>query len=150
MPSSPTSWQSVRVPRALLALTPQPMSDTPRSYMPVILTGAAICGAVLASIAIMWLSFILMICVSKYLLSHKDSREVKDVFKALRPTIIGLIAAAALLLMTKDNFGSPSENLPLFALSIGIFAAAFFFTRFKKTNPILVMFVCGLIGLLFY
>ena len=111
---------------------------------------AAICGAFLASIAIMWLSFILMICVSKYLLSHKDSREVKDVFKALRPTIIGLIAAAALLLMTKDNFGSPSENLPLFALSIGIFAAAFFFTRFKKTNPILVMFVCGLIGLLFY
>ena len=111
---------------------------------------AAICGAVLASIAIMWLSFILMICVSKYLLSHKDSREVKDVFKALRPTIIGLIAAAALLLMTKDNFGSPSANPSLFALSIGIFAAAFFFTRFKKTNPILVMFVCGLIGLLFY
>ena len=111
---------------------------------------AAICGAVLASIAIMWLSFILMICVSKYLLSHKNSREVKDVFKALRPTIIGLIAAAALLLMTKDNFGSPSANPSLFALSLGIFAAAFFFTRFKKTNPILVMFVCGLIGLLFY
>ena len=111
---------------------------------------AAVCSAVMCSFAIMWLSFILMICVSKYLLSHKDSREVKDVFKALRPTIIGLIAAAALLLMTKDNFGSLSTNPSLFALSIGIFAAAFFFTRFKKTNPILVMFVCGLIGLLFY
>lgn len=111
---------------------------------------AAICGAFLASIAIMWLSFILMICVSKYLLSHKDSRKVKDVFKALRPTIIGLIAAAALLLMTKDNFGSPSANLPLFALSLGIFAAAFFFTHFKKANPILVMFICGLVGLLLY
>ena len=95
-------------------------------------------------------SFSRISCHCKYLLSHKDSREVKDVFKVLRPTIIGLIAAAALLLMTKDNFGSPSANPSLFALSLGIFAAAFFFTRFKKTNPILVMFVCGLIGLLFY
>ena len=91
-----------------------------------------------------------MICVSRYLLAHKDSREVKDVFKALRPTIVGLIAAAALLLMTKDNFGSPADNPCLFGLSIVLFAAAFYFTRYRKSNPILVMLVCGIAGLLFY
>lgn len=111
---------------------------------------AAVCSAVMCSLAIMWLSFILMICVSRYLLAHKNSREVKDVFKALRPTIVGLIAAAALLLMTKDNFGSPADNPCLFGLSIVLFAAAFYFTRYRKTNPILVMLVCGIAGLLFY
>lgn len=93
---------------------------------------AAVCSAVMCSLAIMWLSFILMICVSRYLLAHKDSREVKDVFKALRPTIVGLIAAAALLLMTKDNFGSPADNPCLFGLSIVLFAAAFYFTKVQK------------------
>lgn len=98
----------------------------------------------------MWLSFILMICVSHYLMAHKDSRGVKNVFKGLRPSIIGLIAAAALLLMTKDNFGSYSDNPYLFSLSIVLFAGSFYFTRSKNANPILVMLVCGCIGLLFY
>ena len=60
------------------------------------------------------------------------------------------LAAAALLLMTKDNFGSPADNPCLFGLSIALFAAAFYFTRYRKTNPILVMLVCGIAGLLFY
>ncbi len=111
---------------------------------------AAVCSAVMCSVAVMWLSFIPMICVSKYLISHKDSQEVKDVFKTLRPTIIGLIAAAALLLMTPDNFGSPSNTPYIFGLSIIIFAAAFFATNVKKVNPILILFICGIIGLIFY
>lgn len=60
---------------------------------------AAVLAATLASLSVMWLPFILMIYISRYLLTHKDSRVVKDIFAALRPTIIGLIAAAAILLM---------------------------------------------------
>ena len=73
---------------------------------------AAVLGAVLASLSIMWLSFILMICISHYLLTHKDAPWVKNVFAALRPAIIGLIAAAALLLMNKENFGTPAQSIP--------------------------------------
>ena len=111
---------------------------------------AAVLGAVLASLSIIWLPFILMIFISSYLLCHKDSQLVKDIFAALRPAIIGLIAAAAVLLMNKENFGSPTANPILFAVSVAIFAFAFYFTRYRKTNPILVMLVCGVIGLLLY
>lgn len=111
---------------------------------------AAVLGAVLASLSIIWLPFILMIFISSYLLRHKDSQLVKDIFAALRPAIIGLIAAAAVLLMNKENFGSPTANPILFAVSVAIFAFAFYFTRYRKTNPILVMLVCGVIGLLLY
>lgn len=111
---------------------------------------AAVLGAVLASLSIMWLSFILMICISHYLLTHKDAPWVKNVFAALRPAIIGLIAAAALLLMNKENFGTPSASLLLFVLSIALCIAVFFATLRYKVNPILALLVCGIIGLLVY
>ena len=110
-------------------------------------TWAACLGSVLASLSIMWLPFIIMILISRYLLTHKDSKIVKDVFAGLRPAIIGLIAAAAVLLMNKENFGSPTENPVTFAISVAFFLAAFFLTRYKKTNPILLLFICGIIGL---
>ena len=111
---------------------------------------AAVAGAVIASLSIIWLPFILMIMISRYLLTHKDSKVVNDVFAALRPAIIGLIAAAALLLMNKDNFGSWQDDRVLYCVSVGLFIAAFVLTRYCKANPILVMLACGVVGLLVY
>lgn len=111
---------------------------------------AAVLGSILASLSIIWLPFLIMIAISRYLLTHKDSKIVKDVFGGLRPAIVGLIAAAAVLLMTKDNFGSPTENPLYFGISIAIFAVSFVLTRYKKANPILIMLVCGILGLFIY
>ena len=110
-------------------------------------TWAAWAGSFLASLSIMWLPFIIMILISRYLMTHKDSKIVKDIFAGLRPAIIGLIAAAAVLLMNKENFGSPEESPYQFTISILLFAFAFYFTKVRKTNPILVMLFCGLIGI---
>ena len=109
---------------------------------------AAILGAILASLSIMWLPFVIMILISHYLMSHKDSKIVKDIFAGLRPAIIGLIAAAALLLMNKDNFGSPQDKSNVFGISIAIFVLAFYLTAFKKANPILLMLTFGCLGLI--
>ena len=109
---------------------------------------AAILGAILASLSIMWLPFVIMILISHYLMTHKDSKIVKDIFAGLRPAIIGLIAAAALLLMNKDNFGSPQDNSNVFGISIAIFVLAFYLTAFKKANPILLMLTFGCLGLI--
>lgn len=112
---------------------------------------AAVLGAVLASLSIMWLPFIIMIAISRYLLTHKDSKVVGDVFSGLRPAIIGLIGGAAVLLVSKENFGDPASD-PLWqvVLNAGIFVAAFVFTKWRKTNPILVLVAAGLIGLFIY
>ena len=63
-------------------------------------TWAAVLGAVLASLSVIWLPFILMVTISKYLIKHHDSKTVTSIFGALRPVIVGLIAAAALMLTT--------------------------------------------------
>ena len=111
---------------------------------------AAVLSSVLASLSISWLPFILMLLISHYLIAHKDSKIVKDVFAALRPPIIGLIGAAALLLMNRDNFNSPQESPWLWSLSVVMFALAFYFTRYRKTNPILILLVSGIVGLVVY
>ena len=113
-------------------------------------TWAAMLGSVLASLSIMWLPFLLMIAISHYLLTHKDSKVVKDIFAALRPAIIGLIGAAAVLLMNRENFGSPTDEPLTFAYSVLLFLAAFFATRYKKANPILLIFMSGILGLILY
>lgn len=111
---------------------------------------AAVAGSVLASLSIIWLPFIIMILISRYLMTHRDSKLVKDIFSGLRPAIVGLIGAAAVLLMNRENFGSPADTPFLFGVSVALFAAAFYFTRYRKTNPILVMLLCGVVGLLVF
>ena len=111
---------------------------------------AAWAGSFLASLSIMWLPFIIMILISRYLMTHKDSKIVKDIFAGLRPAIIGLIAAAAVLLMNKENFGSPTEDPFAFGASVALFLGAFYFTKAKKANPILLLFICGIIGLFIF
>ena len=107
-------------------------------------------GAILASLSIMWLPFMLMISISKVLLRYNKSQVVVDIFSLLRPAIVGLIAAAAILLMSAENFGSPSENMFQFIVSLLIFAFAFIGTRFYKVNPILMIVLAGIAGVLIY
>ena len=142
---------------AISQSTPGPIginAATYAGYVAVLNQGypewAAVIGSVLASLSIIWLPFIIMILISRYLMNHKDSKIVKDIFSGLRPAIIGLIAAAAVLLMNKENFGDPIANPTYFAISVALFAATFYFTRFRKVNPILVMLVCGIIGLFIF
>lgn len=112
--------------------------------------GFGVLGALIASLSIIWLPFILMISISKFLLRNKDSKGVQSVFGTLRPAIVGLLAAASMLLMTKENFGSPNESMYVFIVSILLFIFSFFGTRLYKINPILMIVMCGVAGLIIY
>ena len=61
-------------------------------------------GAAVATLAVCLPSFILMLVVSKYFLKYRRSAAVEGVFTGLRPAVIGLIAAAALVLCNAENF----------------------------------------------
>ena len=49
-----------------------------------------------------------------------------------------------------ENFSSSQEDMYSFIISIIIFLAAFIGTRKYKVNPILMIIVCGIAGLIFY
>ena len=70
--------------------------------------------------------------------------------KVLKLTVIGLIAAAAVLLVSPETFGTYSESPLQFFLSIGLFAAAFFASLKWKTSPILLIVLAGVVGFVVY
>lgn len=142
---------------AVSQMTPGPIginSATYVGYTAVFNSGApewlAVIGSVVTSFAVMLPSIVLMLIVSRFFMKHSKSRNVEAVFKALRPAVVGLIASAALLLMTEDNFGSPTETPLQFWVSVALFVAAFVAMKFFKVSPILILILAGIFGGVFY
>ena len=48
-----------------------------------------------------------MILICRVFMKYMNTPTVQNVMSGLRPAVVGLIAAAALLLMTPENFSSP-------------------------------------------
>ena len=110
----------------------------------------AVCGSLLASFSVMLPSFILMLLISAFFMHYKDHKSVQTVLKWLRPVVVGMLAAAVLLLLNEENIGAFSaSNLQLY-VSIGLFILAFLATYVWKIGPIKVILMAGLFGGLFY
>ena len=110
----------------------------------------AVCGSLLASFSVMLPSFILMLLISAFFMHYKDHKSVQTVLKWLRPVVVGMLAAAVLLLLNEENLGTFSAaNLQLY-VSIGLFILAFIATNFWKIGPIKVILLAGLFGGIFY
>lgn len=107
-------------------------------------------GSLLATISILWLPFIVMMLVSRFLLKHKESPLLKSVFGALRPTVVGLVAAAAMVLMTAENFGTPDTSLTQFITSLLLFSVAFISVFRFRISPLLILGLAGCFGMIFY
>ena len=110
----------------------------------------AVFGSLLASFSVMLPSFILMLLISAFFMRYKNHKSVQTVLAWLRPVVVGMLAAAVLLLLNEENLGAfQSDNLQLY-VSIGLFALAFVATYFWKVGPIKVILLAGLFGGLFY
>ena len=110
----------------------------------------AVLGSLTASLAVMLPSIVLMLIVSRFFMKYSKHRNVEAVFRLLRPAVVGLIASAALLLMTEENFGSPTETPLQFWVSVALFVAAFVAMKFFKVSPILILLLAGIFGGVFY
>ena len=112
---------------------------------------AAVAGSAVATFALVLPSLILMILISRMFMRYMNTRTVQSVFAGLRPAVVGLLAAATLLLMTPENFSTPSDNAWQFYISVALFLATFYGTMVLKINPIKMIGCCAVAGLvLFY
>ena len=108
----------------------------------------AILGSATATFALILPSLILMILISRLFMKYMHTAVVESIFSGLRPAVVGLLAAAALLLMTAENFSTPKENLWQFSISIALFVATFVGTRYLKINPIRMICWAAFAGLM--
>jgi chromate transporter len=80
-------------------------------------------------------------------MKYMQTSAVQSVFMGLRPAVVGLLAAATLLLCNAENFGSPVQNPWQFCISIALFLATFVGTMWLKINPIRMICFAAFAGL---
>lgn len=165
-------WISVAEFTDILAvsqMTPGPIginTATYAGYMAVLHAGyaswQAVLGSLIASFAVVLLPAALMLVVLRFLLRHRENRDVQHVLSALSVVVIGLIAAAALSLVGVESFGTPGINRQ-FVMSVGIFVFVFLLSilprrfaipfgsrtlRLSRPSPIALILLSALLGLL--
>ena len=95
-----------------------------------------ILGSVIATFAVCLPSMTLMILVARYITRLKGNPLVSGAMRGLRPVVIGMIGAAALLLMFPQDAGDASFiDFWSWILFGGVLAGSYF-----KLNPILMIF----------
>ena len=134
---------------AISQMTPGPIGINSATYVGFTATGS-VWGSIIATLAVVLPSFILMLAISKFFLKYQKHPVVEAVFSGLRPAVVGLLASAALVLMNAENFSSPKEDMYSFIISCLIFLVAFIGTMKYKLNPILMIVACGIAGLILY
>jgi chromate transporter len=130
---------------AISQATPGPVGINCATYVGYSATHSVI-GSFLATFAVVLPSFILMLIVAKMIVKFKENRYFSAIFSTLRYVVVGLIAAAALMLMTEETFGKNCADI----VSWAIFAVSFISVKSLKINPITVIVFAGIFGVLYY
>ncbi|ETD18216.1 MULTISPECIES: chromate transporter [Prevotellaceae] len=140
---------------AVSQMTPGPIGINSATYCGYVATHnagyngfMAVLGSTVATFALVLPSLILMVLISKMFMKYMNTSAVQNIFSGLRPAVVGLLAAATLLLLNEENFGSMRLNPWQFWISVALFAATFFGTMFLKINPIKMICYAAFAGLL--
>ena len=125
---------------AISQTTPGPIAFNTATYIGYTATGS-VWGSFICTLAVSLPSIILMTLVCRFFFAFRNNFYVDAALKGLKPAIIGLIAAAALLLLNQRNF-IDYKSWIIFALVFG--------ASIKKTDPILLIVLAGIAGYFLY
>ncbi len=126
---------------AVSQVTPGPVSVNTATYVGYVVAGNGV-GAVIATMGLAAPSIIIMLIFSKFFLRFRDNKYIENAFIGLRIVVVGLILAATIQLMDKNNFIDWKSYV------IFIVAAV---TMLKlKVNPILITVITAIVGIIVY
>ena len=111
-------------------------------------TWCGILGSAIATFAVCMPSLTLMILVARFFMKLKGNRLVEGAMRGMRPVVIGMIAAAALLLIFPHG-DNPDDRNFIDAWSWALFGGVFV-GSWRKVNPILLIVLSAGAGILIY
>ena len=148
---------------AISQMTPGPIGINSATYVGYDVlyatTGShfmGVCGSLTATLALMLPSFIIMLLIVRFYTRFRTSRLYGGTMAWLKPAVVGLIGAAAVILMVKVSwngfvpaFSLVRDNFPDWK-SWGLLAAAFAATKWGRVNPIVMILLAAVAGLILY
>ena len=148
---------------AISQMTPGPIGINCATYVGYeVVHGAGgshligILGSLTATFAIVLPSFLIVLTIVRFYTKFKGNKLFEGVLSWIRPAAIGLIGAAAIILMFKVDWSSARpavelvrDNFPDW-ISWVMFAAAAVASLFFKIGPIPIIIAGGVLGLFIY
>ena len=125
---------------AISQMTPGPIAINCATYVGYMVTGT-VWGSILATGAVSLPPLTLMLLITRYYFKLKENKIMKNALEVMKPMIVGMIGAAALLLCNRETF--------IDWYSVAIFGISFY-AVYKKFNPILLLILSAITGILIY
>ena len=129
---------------AVSQITPGPIAINSATYIGYTIAGIG--GSVVATFAVCLPSLTLMLLLTRFFLRHRENRFVQSVVKSVSPVVVGMIASAALLMIVPRS--GNSENF-VDIWSWVLFAACLY-GSYRKVNPILMILLSAVAGVVIY
>lgn len=129
---------------AISQMTPGPIALNSATYIGYEVAG--VLGSVVATTAVCIPALTLMILLTRFFLKLHNNRYVQSVVLAMRPVVVGMIMSAALLLVFphSDDGRSFIDGWSWLIFALALLGSA------KKINPILIIVVSGIAGVVIY
>lgn len=129
---------------AISQMTPGPIALNSATYIGYEVAG--IWGSIVATTAVCLPALTIMMLITRFFLRLHDNLYVKGVVKGMKPVVIGMIIAAALLLIFphSDQGRSFIDGWSWLLFFVTLIASV------RKVNPILLILLSGVAGILIY
>ncbi len=127
-------------------MTPGPIAVNSATFVGIRIAGPF--GAIVATLGCILPSLFIVSILAVIYFRYKNLSVLQSVLASLRPAVVALIASAGLSILLKVMFqGAAPSFSSINWIGTALFAAAFVILRKFKWNPILVMVLCGAVGL---
>ncbi len=132
---------------AISQVTPGPISLNSATYVGYLVGNKAgiwngILAGTIATIGLILPSVIVMTFFSKFYLKFQDNKYIDNAFAGLKIVVVGLILAAAILLIDKNNF-IDWKSVAIFVVSVALVLK-------WKMSPILLTVIAAIVGIIIY
>lgn len=124
---------------AISQVTPGPIAINCATYVGYKLAG--IFGAISSTLGVSMPSVIIMVILTKLVLKLNNAKFFEAIFSNLRPTVIGLILAAAILVFSESVF-----DVKTFI----VFLLSFVISIKYKVDPIILTILGGILGYIIF
>ena len=129
---------------AISQMTPGPIALNSATYIGYEVAG--VLGSVVATTAVCIPALTLMMLLTRFFLKLHNNSYVQSVVLTMRPVVVGMIMSAALLLVFphSDDGRSFIDGWSWLIFALALLGSA------KKINPILLIVVSGIAGVVIY
>lgn len=133
--------------------TPGPIGINMATYVGYETGG--IFGGILATVALVLPSIIIIIIIAKFLNKFNENKMVKSAFYGLRPAVTALIATAGfevlkISIFTFEKFAQSYNIVDIINIkSTVLFAGLFYITQRFKTHPLTIIATAAVVGIIF-